>query len=207
MLGVGLFQHLYLTLSQNGLSNTYIWPWLVRKACLAITSDHERNTSTIMSEWPSPHILPWKEINPLTMSEWTNPYIRPWKELNPLTMLEWHNPYIWPWKELNPLTMSEWHSSYFWPWKELNPRTMSEWQSPYIWPWLVRKALSPRLRVPGNWPGASIQRMETTLISDQVGTYPSITLEWPCTYIWSCETTSHSHIRMALSPRLSIFGN
>ena len=39
------------------------------------------------------------------------------------------------------------------------------------------------------------QRMESTLISDQVGTHPSITSEWPYTYIWSCETTSHSHIR------------
>ena len=72
--------------------------------------------------------------------------------------------------------------------------------SPYIWPWLVRKALSPRLRIPGNWPGASIQRMTKTLISNQVGTHP-------CTHIWSCKTTSHIHIRMALSPRLGIPGN
>ena len=71
----------------------------------------------------------------------------------------------------------------------------------------IRMALSPKLRILGNWPGASIQRMETTLISDQVGTHPLITLEWPCTYIWSCENKSHSHIRMALSPRLSIPSN
>ena len=45
-------------------------------------------------------------------------------------------------------------------------------------------------------------RMTTALISDQVGTHPSITLEWPCTHIWSCKTT-----RMALSPRPSIPGN
>ena len=51
------------------------------------------------------------------------------------------------------------------------------------------------------------QRMASALISDQVGTHPSITSEWPYTYIWSCENTSHSHIRMALSPRLSIPGN
>ena len=49
--------------------------------------------------------------------------------------------------------------------------------------------------------------MAIALISDQVETYPSLTLEWPCTYIWSCETTSHNHIKMALSPRLSILGN
>ena len=49
-------------------------------------------------------------------------------------------------------------------------------------------------------------RMATTLISDQVGMHPSITSEWPCTHIWSCENTSHSHIRTALSPRLSFPG-
>ena len=77
----------------------------------------------------------------------------------------------------------------------------------YIWPWLIRKALNPRLKVPGNWPGASIQRMATTFISDQVGTHPSITSEWPCAHIWSYKTTSHNHIRMALSPRLIIPSN
>ena len=51
------------------------------------------------------------------------------------------------------------------------------------------------------------QRMASTLISNQVGTHPLITLEWPCTHIWSYKTTSHSHIKMALSPRLSIPGN
>ena len=67
-------------------------------------------------------------------------------------------------------------------------------------------ALSPRLSFPDNWPSTSIHRMATSLISDQVGTHPSITLEWPCTHIRSCENTSHSHIRMALSPRPSIPG-
>ena len=50
-------------------------------------------------------------------------------------------------------------------------------------------------------------KMATTLISDQVGTHPLITSEWPCTHIWSCESTSHSNIRMAPSPRLSFPGN
>ena len=49
--------------------------------------------------------------------------------------------------------------------------------------------------------------MVLALIFDQVGTYPSITSKWTYTYILSCETTSHIHIRMALSPRLSIPGN
>ena len=67
--------------------------------------------------------------------------------------------------------------------------------------------LNPRLSFPGNWLGASIQWMETSLIYDQVGTHPSITSEWPCAYIWSCKTTSYSRIKKSLSPRPSIPGN
>ena len=96
-LHVGLLQCLYMTLSQNGPPSTYIWPWLIRKARPTLTFDHERNTSTITSEWPNPNIWPWKELNPLTMLELPSPYIWSWKELNTLTMSEWHNPYIWPW--------------------------------------------------------------------------------------------------------------
>ena len=71
----------------------------------------------------------------------------------------------------------------------------------------IRMALSPRPSIPSKWLGTSIPRMTIALISNQVGTHPSITSEWPCTHIWSCENTSHSHIRMALSPRLSFPGN
>ena len=49
--------------------------------------------------------------------------------------------------------------------------------------------------------------MAWTLIYDQVGTHPPITSEWPWTHIWSCENTSHSHIRMAVNPRLRFPGN
>ena len=69
----------------------------------------------------------------------------------------------------------------------------------------------------------------STLISDHVGTHPSITSEWPSapdwvflvtdqvspfsqrmefsTYIWSCGNTSLNHIRMALISRFSIPDN
>ena len=47
----------------------------------------------------------------------------------------------------------------------------------------------------------------STLTSDHLGTHAMVTSEWLCTYIWSCGNTSHSHIRMALIPRLSIPGN
>ena len=87
------------------------------------------------------------------------------------------------------------HSTYIWPWKEANSLTMSEWHLVLDWGFLVTDQVPPLSR-----------RMETTFISDQVGTHPSITSEWPCTHIWSCENTSHSHIRTALNPRLSFPG-
>ena len=49
----------------------------------------------------------------------------------------------------------------------------------------VRRALSPRLRIPGNWPGASIQIMAFN------------------TYILSCRNQSYSHIRMAQHSHLT----
>ena len=68
-----------------------------------------------------------------------------------------------------------------------NPATMMERLSNPGWGFLVTDQVPP-----------FSQRMETTLIFDQVGTHPSVTSEWPCTHIWSCENTSHSHIKMAL---------
>ena len=47
-------------------------------------------------------------------------------------------------------------------------------------------ALSSRMSIPGNWPGASIQRMAFSA------------------YIWSCENTSHSHLRMAQHSHLNM---
>ena len=89
----------------------------------------------------------------------------------------------------------------------------SEWPCAHIWSCKtisynrIRKALNPKLSIPGTSPGSSIPRMATTLISDLVGTNPSITSEWPCAHIWSCKTTSYIYLRKALSPRPSIPGN
>ena len=68
----------------------------------------------------------------------------------------------------------------------------------------IERALSPRLRIPGNWLGASI--LLENGISPYIwssGTHPSITSKWPCTHIWSCRNQSYISIRMAPSPRLS----
>ena len=76
----------------------------------------------------------------------------------------------------------------------------SERHNTYIWPWLVKKALSPRLRVPGNWPGASIQRMAVPLTSDLLVRMVGTNI-WPTCqkggspYMWSCRNYSYSHIR------------
>ena len=77
-----------------------------------------------------------------------------------------------------------------------HPIVISEWPSVPDWTFLVTDQVPP-----------FSQRMGSTLISDQVGTNPSITSEWPCTHIWSSENTSHSHIKTALSPRLSFPSN
>ena len=90
----------------------------------------------------------------------------------------------------------------------------------YIWPHLVRKALHLHSTMLKNIASKGLlvldwgflvtdqvhpfsQRMASSLISDQVVTHPSITSKWPCTHIWSCKTTSYSHIKMAPSPILS----
>ena len=80
-----------------------------------------------------------------------------------------------------------------------HPKSMSERPNTHIWPHLVRKALHLH-------PTSSCQKGAAPT-SDHVGTNPSVTSEWLCTHIWSCKTTSHSHIRMALGPRLIIPGN
>ena len=49
----------------------------------------------------------------------------------------------------------------------------------------IERALSPRLRIPGNWPGADIL-LENGIIP----------------YIWSCGNTSLNHIRMAMRSHL-----
>ena len=94
-----------------------------------------------------------------------------------------------------------------------HPSISLEWPCTHIWSCEntshsnIRTTLCPRLSFPSTSPGSSIQRMKTTLISDQVRTHPSITSEWPCTHIWSCKTTYYNHIRKALSPRPSIPSN
>ena len=78
-LHVGLFQHLYLTLSQNVLPNTYIWSCRnqsynhIRKTCPTLTSNHVGAHPTTLSERASIHI--WQP-----MSERLSIYIWPCEE-------------------------------------------------------------------------------------------------------------------------------
>ena len=113
-------------------------------------------------------------------------------------MSERPNLYIWPWKEPNPLTISEWPSPYIWTWKEPNPLTMLEWPSPYIWPWKEPHPLPCQ-----NGPALTSDLL-VRMVQPLHLTYSS---EWPITHIRSCENTSDSNIRMALSPRLIFPGN
>ena len=78
-LHVGI-HHLYLTLSQNGPPNSYIWPHLVRKARPALTSN------LILSERPSTHIWPCVNTSCQNGSALTSDLI----------LSERHNTHIWP---------------------------------------------------------------------------------------------------------------
>ena len=94
------------------------------------------------------------------------------------------------------------HLSYSTEW----PALISDMEGTYIlWPWQngsaltsdhgrnqsshhVRIALSSRLSITRNWPGASIQRIAFR------------------SYIWSCENTTHSHLRMAQHSHMTMEG-
>ena len=68
----------------------------------------------------------------------------------------------------------------------------------------VKRALHLHLTMRGTNPAC---QKGSALTYDHVRNQSSM-LEGLCTYIWSCGmNTSRSHIRMALSPRLSIPGN
>ena len=151
-----------------------------------LTYDHVGTNPIIISKRPSTHIHQ-------PMSERLSTYTQPCEE--PILWAERLYTYIWQ-------PMSEGLSTYIRPCKEpilhakralylhssmrgTNPMYMSKGPCTYIWScrnqsyshiWM---ALSPRLSIPGNWPGASIPRMAFSA------------------YIWSCRNQSYSHIRMA----------
>ena len=86
-------------------------------------------------------------------------------------------------RRTNPTYMSKGICTYIWSCRN-NPTVTLEWLCTYIWSWRnqsyshIRMALSPRLRFPGNWPGASIPKMAFNA------------------YIWSCRNQYYNHIRM-----------
>ena len=81
---VGLLQRLYLTLIQNGLPSTYIWPWKehiqhhVIKACPSLTSNHVGTPPTTLSERPNTHIWPCRNTshNPVRKAQHSHPIMR-----------------------------------------------------------------------------------------------------------------------------------
>ena len=83
------------------------------------------------------------------------------------------------------------------------PSTTSKWPCTYIWSCEttshshIRMVLNPRMSIPGKWPGTSIQRMEIALISDHIGTNPTVISKWLSTHIWHGRNQSSHHDRMA----------
>ena len=105
-LHVGLFHRLYLTLSQNGLPNTYIW------------SCRNQSYNNIRKEMPNTHIWPCGNTshNPVKKAQHSHPFTQ-W--------LERPNTYTWPCEE--PILHSKRRCTYIW-------QPMSERLSTYIRP-------------------------------------------------------------------------
>ena len=89
-----------------------------------------------------------------------------------------------------------------------HPIVTSEWICTYIWSCgntshsHIRMALHLHLIM---WePIPQSHQNGSVLTSNHVGSNPTVTSEWLCTYIWSCGNQSHSHIRMALHLHLII---
>ena len=144
-------------------------------------------------EWPAQHLhLTMWGTHPTYMSErHVRTHILPWEEPIQSSMSERPSTHIWPWEE--PIQHScqkgyaltfdharnqsnihvkralHLHSTM----RGTNPTYMSKGLSAPGWGFLVTNQVPP-----------FSQRMASALISDQVGTNPSITSEWPCTYIW-----------------------
>ena len=127
-------------ISQNGLPSSYIWPPLVRKAHPALTYN------LILSKRPSTHIWPCVNTscqNGSTLISdhvWTH-HIERDLHLHP-TMCK-H-------------TTSEGLCTYIWPCANTLHRKGTTLTFDHVRTHRITMALSPRLRILGNWPGASI---------------------------------------------------
>ena len=71
--------------------------------------------------------------------------------------------------------------TYIWPCLKTLHQKGSALTFDHVWTHCIKRPLSPRLRIPGNWPGASI------ILKNGINPY-----------IWSSGKTSLNHIRMAL---------
>ena len=140
-----------------------------------------------MSEGPGSYIHQHDRTHLLSSVETLSTYNHQHGRTHLLPSVKRHSTYNHQHGRTHLLPSVKRNNTYIWPWKELNPLTMSKGHSVPDWGFLITDQVPPFSQI-----------METTLIFDQVGTHPSITSEWPCTHIWSCENTSHSHIRMAL---------
>ena len=167
-LHVGLLQCLYLTLSQNGLPSTYIWPWeehiqhYVRKARQALTFDYERNQSSHICQkglaLTSSGMIGHTIYYPRKGSTLIFDHVRNQSILYIKRALHLHSTM----QGTNPIYMSKGLYTYIQPCEEpIQPTcqkgyalTSSHARNQSIIH--VRRALSPRMRIPSNWPGSSI---------------------------------------------------
>ena len=206
--GIYLLWHLYLTTCQKGPP---------------LTSDHGRNTFTTMLERNLQHShLTMGGTHPRAMLERFNTYIWPWEEqiqepcqkgpAITFTSMIGHTYYhVWKgpvlttiimightyyhlWKGPTLATISMIGHTYYHLWKGPSLTTISMIGHAYYLLW-KGLALTTSGMVGHNyyhpWKGSA-------LTTDHVGANPIVISEWIYTYIWSCGSQSHSHIRMDL---------
>ena len=143
----------------------------------------EGTSSSPMSEWPQPLHLTYSS--------------------------EWPNTYIWPTRQNCSALISDLLIKMA---QHLYLTYSLEWPCTHIWSCEntshshIRMAPSPRLSIPSNWPGTSIQRMATTLTFDHVGTNPTVISKWLNTHIWHGRNQSSHHDRMAQALDLTMEG-
>ena len=156
----------------------------VRKACPEFTSDHERNQSSHLCQ-KGPTLTSNHERNHSIIHVKNALQLQStMRGTNPTYMLKSICTYIRPCKEPIQHTCSKGICTYIFPCEEPIQHACQKGSA------LtsdhggntscnhVRMALSTRLSIPGNYRGASIQRMAFN------------------TYVWSCRNQSYSHIRM-----------
>ena len=152
---------------------------------LALTSDHERNTSNIHVRKARPTLTSDHERNKSSHLCQKNPTLTSDHERNQSRIHVRKDLHLHPtMRGTNPTYMSKGICTYIWPCKEPIQHTCRKGST----------LISDHVRNQSRIHFKSALHLHLTMR----GTNPTYMSEGLCTYIWSCHNTSHGHIRMGL---------